>query len=68
MCRKKCFFVLAIAALLVSCSTKQKMETATLPEYEFRQLDTMVVTAPKKLPGENAPEEAYELPVYHASH
>lgn len=68
-CRKKWLLSLAIAALAASCSTKQKMEAVTIPEYEFRQLDTMVVSAPRATPGENGDGSvSYELPVYHPSH
>ena len=69
MSRKKWLFSLAITALLTSCSTQQKMAVVSVPEYEFTQLDTMVVTAPRKQPDEGSEKEkSYELPVYHASH
>ncbi len=69
MYRKMRLLSLAIAALMASCSTKQKMDAVTIPEYEFRQLDTMVVSAPRTLPGEGGDENvSYELPVYHPSH
>lgn len=60
---------LAGAALLASCSTRKKVDVVSVPEYEFRQLDTMVVSAPRNTEAENgAGETAYELPVYHPSH
>ena len=54
MSRKKWLFSLAITALLTSCSTQQKMAVVSVPEYEFTQLDTMVVTAPRKQPDEGS--------------
>lgn len=69
MQKKNWLFAAAAAALLASCSTRQKVVVAPVPEYEFRQLDTMVVTAPKKSPAENDTEKILnELPVYQSSH
>ncbi|MCB0614289.1 MAG: alanyl aminopeptidase [Phaeodactylibacter sp.] len=66
--RKTWLCSLAIAALFAACSTQQKVTVVPVPEYEFTQLDTMVVTAPRNLPDEGSMEEkSYELPVYHAS-
>ena len=69
MQKKNWLYAVAAAALLASCSTGQKVVVAPVPEYEFRQLDTMVVTAPKKSPAENDSEKILnELPVYQSSH
>ena len=69
MLKMKWLLAFAAAALLSSCSTKQKMAVAPVPEYEFTQLDTMLVTAPRTLPADTGKEEpSYELPVYRPSH
>ena len=56
---------LAGLAFLASCSSSQKVAVVSVPESEFQQLDTMVVTAPRNLPDK---AQAYELPVYNGSH
>ncbi|MCB9038109.1 MAG: alanyl aminopeptidase [Lewinellaceae bacterium] len=69
MLKMKWLLAFAAAALLSSCSSKQKMAVAPVPEYEFTQLDTMLVTAPRTMPSDTGKEEpSYELPVYRPSH
>ncbi|MCB9272873.1 MAG: DUF3458 domain-containing protein [Lewinellaceae bacterium] len=53
------------AAFLFGCNTQQKVVVAPGPDMEFRQLDTMVVTANKRQAGTET--ENYSLPVYHPS-
>ena len=68
MCRKKCLPLLGLIAFLFSCSSKQQLAVVTIPEYEFRQLDTMVVTARKESTTDDGiGDTSYELPVYHSS-
>lgn len=65
--KKLLFFAIAIM-LLGSCAPKE-YSAIVLPEPEHRDLDTLVVTAPK--PDEDSipdvAEEDYSLPVYNAS-
>lgn len=56
-------FLLSIS-LLWSCAPKQ-YSAIILPETEYRQLDTLVVTAPK--PDSSKEPESYSLPVYNPS-
>ena len=65
MCRLKWLCALAGLVFLGSCSSQQKAAVVSVPEYEFQQLDTMVVTAPRNLPEEAS---SFEVPVYNGSH
>lgn len=68
MCRKKWMWPLMAAALLTSCSAPQKVAVVASPEFEYRELDTLVVTAPYGLSTEaEAMEIPNELPEYRAS-
>jgi len=65
--QKKFFFYLCTILLIASCSTTQKITDVeepviTIDETEFRDLDTMVVSAEKPIELKKA--EDYKLPAY----
>ncbi len=61
--KKLTFFLLS--TLLFACNTRQKVLVAPeSSDWEFRQLDTLVVSAGRRQPGE---AEMHSLPAYHAS-
>ncbi len=66
----KLMLLLLAASLLLACSTQQKTASAPPAEYdEYRELDTMVVSAPRPRPEDTLPvEQTFELPEYNPSH
>lgn len=68
------FFVFTIALVLAGCGTQKVAKNTPEPqpeEYsdvtEFRQLDTMTISAPR-MDEDEATDSTYELPAYNASH
>jgi len=59
-------YALGVAALLSACSSQKKVAVVASPDYEYRDLDTLVVTA---RPGQEAEAEeiSNELPVFRPS-
>jgi aminopeptidase N len=56
-------FYLGVLAFLMGCRSKQ---VVMMPEMDFEQLDTLVITAPRPItPG--AAQDTYQLPVYRPS-
>ena len=61
----KNIFLLTLATFLLACNAQQKVYVAQPDEFEIRNLDTMVISAPKDY---SEPVTADpELPTYHAS-
>ncbi|MEL7020878.1 MAG: M1 family aminopeptidase [Bacteroidota bacterium] len=58
--------LLVVVLLLASCKTKDAI--ISVPETEYRSLDTMVIAAPTLEAGENPTAQTYELERYNPSH
>ena len=62
---QKTVFFIALIVWGFGCNTQQNVVMAPMEDFEVRNLDTMVVSAPREF----APEEmTVELPVYNNSH
>lgn len=64
---KKVLFFWLFASFLWSCSPKQYSATI-LPETEYRELDTLVVSAPRETEAPELTPDSYELEPYNPSH
>ncbi len=64
---KRHLFLLLSISFLWSCAPK-KYSAIILPETEYRQLDTLVVAAPKADSSKKKAAESYSLPIYNPSH
>ena len=66
---KKLSFLLLTLSLLWNCSTPKQYSAIILPETEYRQLDTLVISAPRPGGSETEPlgPESYSLPRYNPS-
>jgi aminopeptidase N len=67
-------FILFMLALVVAGCNSQKAVSSqpepvqSGPVTEYRELDTMVVSAPREMPAAETEDTTYELPAYNPSH